>query len=71
MSEEREVLVVASKVKARFKELGLKTSKEAIEAISDRVYDLIDLATAKALGDKRKTVKGRDFLVEKPVAESD
>ena len=59
---EKEVLIVSSKVKAMFKGLGLKTSKEAIEAISDRVHDIVKEAAEKAIEDKRKTVKGRDCL---------
>jgi len=59
--EEKVVLVVSSKVKAMFKELGVKTSKEAIESLSDTVHELIQAAAESALADKRKTVKGRDF----------
>ena len=56
----KEVLVVASKVKAYAKKKGLRTSADAIEAVSDKVYGLLDAAAARAKGNKRGTIKAQD-----------
>lgn len=50
-------LVVSSKVKAFFKEKGLKTSPEAIKALDEEVKKLCLKAGDKVLADKLKTVK--------------
>lgn len=59
--QKREALVVASKVKAYIKDQEMMTSSEALEAISDRVYDLLDAATARAKANRRSTVKAQDL----------
>jgi histone H3/H4 len=60
-SGSKEVLVVASKVKAYIKEQGCMTSGEAIEALNDKVYELIDAACARTEANKRSTVKPQDL----------
>jgi hypothetical protein len=52
---------VASKVKAYIKGQKMMTSSEALEAISDRVYDLLDAAAARAKANRRSTVKAQDL----------
>lgn len=57
----REVLVVASKVKAYVKSKNMNTSSDAIEAISNRVYELLDCATTRTADNGRKTLKPHDL----------
>lgn len=59
--KKREPLVVASKVKAYIKEQKMMTSTEALDAISGRVYDLLDAAVARAKANRRSTVKAQDL----------
>ncbi len=59
--KQREALVVASKVKAHIKDQDMMTSSEALEAVSDRVYDLLDAAIARAKANRRSTVKAQDL----------
>ena len=55
-------LVVTSKVKKYVREsAGMSTSATAIDALTDIVRRECDAAIARAQGDKRKTVKDRDF----------
>lgn len=56
----REILVVASKVKGYVKGKRMNTSADAIAAISDRVYCLLDEATSRTKANGRKTVKPQD-----------
>jgi histone H3/H4 len=56
----KEVLVVASKVKAYVKGKNCNTSADAIQALSDNVYCMLDAAVKRAAGNKRKTVKAQD-----------
>ena len=56
----REILVVASKVKGYVKGKKMNTSADAIAAISDRVYCLLDEATQRTKANGRKTVKPQD-----------
>ena len=56
----RDVLVVASKIKAYVRTKNMNTSAEAIGALSERVYALIDEATNRGKANKRKTVKAQD-----------
>ena len=57
----REVLVVASKVKAYIKGKKMNTSAEALGALSDRVYCMIDEAANRTQANGRKTVKAQDI----------
>jgi hypothetical protein len=59
--EKRESLVVASKVKAYIKSKDMMTSSDAIEALSDQVYCLIDAAIARTRANRRSTVKAQDL----------
>ena len=55
---DKEVLVVASKVKAYIK---MMTSSDAIGALSDKVYAMLDGAVARAKANRRSTVKPQDL----------
>ncbi len=58
---DKEVLVVASKVKAYIKSKQMKTSSDAITALSDKVCVILDDAVARAKANRRSTVKPRDL----------
>ena len=57
----KESLVVASKVKAYIKSQEMMTSSEAIDALNDAIYALLDKAVARAQGNRRSTVKAQDL----------
>ncbi len=57
----REVLVVASKVKAYVKGKKMNTSAESIQALSARVYEMLDCATGRTKNNGRKTLKAHDL----------
>lgn len=60
-----EVLVVTSKVKKLVREKAqMNTSQEAIEQLSKAIERLVERAIETAKSDKRKTVMGRDILVD-------
>jgi histone H3/H4 len=59
--KKREPLVVASKVKAYVKEQNMMSSSEAIEALSEHVYGILDGAVARAKANRRSTVKAQDL----------
>jgi len=61
MSDEKETLIVASKTKAYIKSQGCNMSGEAIEALNQKLYDLIDQAVARTKENKRQTVRPHDF----------
>lgn len=59
---DKEVLVVASKIKAYIKDKGdMKTSATVLDVLSDRLRALCDQAVESARSDGRKTVLDRDF----------
>ena len=58
---DREVLVVASKVKAHNKSKNMMTSSDAIAALSDKVYAMLDDAMARTKANRRSTVKAQDL----------
>jgi hypothetical protein len=57
----KESLVVASKVKAYIKSKKMMTSSDALGAISDKVYGMIDNAIARTKANRRSTVKAQDL----------
>lgn len=57
----RDVLVVASKVKAYVKGKDMNTSAEAIDALSNCVYEILDCATTRTKDNGRKTLKSYDL----------
>jgi hypothetical protein len=60
-SSAKEVLVVASKVKAYIKSKGMMTASETIQALNDRIYAVLDDATARTEANRRSTVKPQDL----------
>ena len=59
--KQRETLVVASKVKAYIKSKKMMTSSEAIGAISDKIYCMLDSAIVRTKANRRTTVKAQDL----------
>ncbi len=57
----KEVLVVASKIKAYIRSKDCMCSSDAIGAISDCVYCCLDKAIARTQANRRSTVKPQDF----------
>jgi hypothetical protein len=57
---DREVLCVASKVKAYMKRKNMNTSAEAITCLSDRIYCMLDTASERTKANGRKTLKAQD-----------
>jgi len=58
---DKEVLVVASKVKAYIRSKNMMTSSDAIAALSDKVCAILDKAVARAKANRRRTVKPWDL----------
>ena len=56
----RDVLVVASKVKAYMKSKNMNTSADAITCLSNKVYCILDEATSRTKANGRKTIKPQD-----------
>jgi hypothetical protein len=59
--KKREPLVVASKMKAYIRGQGMMSSSEAVEAISEHVYNMLDAAIARAKANRRSTVRAQDL----------
>jgi len=57
----KESLIVASKVKAYIKSKKMMTSSDALGAISDKVYSMLDDAIARTKANRRSTVKAHDL----------
>ncbi len=61
MAKKRDSLIVASKVKTYIKSKKMMTSSDALEAISDRVYSMLDAAINRTQANRRSTVKPQDL----------
>ncbi len=59
--KKREILVVGSKVKEVVKGSGCQSSGDLIEAISEKVHDLVNAAVGRAKGNGRATVRPYDL----------
>jgi hypothetical protein len=60
-SGKKDVLVVASKVKAYIKSKGAMTSSDAIGGLNDCVYAILDAAVKRTKANRRSTVKPHDL----------
>ena len=60
-SAAKEVLVVASKVKAYVKKKGCMTSADAVAALNEKVYALLDEAIKRTKANKRATLRPQDL----------
>jgi hypothetical protein len=61
MAKKKESLIVASKVKAYIKGKRMMTSSDALGAISDAVYSMLDRAVERTKANRRSTVKPQDL----------
>jgi hypothetical protein len=61
MAKKRDSVVVASKVKAYIKSKKMMTSADALEALSEKIYCLLDKATERTKANRRSTVKPQDL----------
>ena len=61
MAKQKEVLIVASKVRAYVKSKKMMTSSDAIVAISDKVYCMLDHAAERTKANRRSTIKPQDL----------
>jgi len=59
--KDRDSLIVASKVKAYIKSKKMMTSSDALEAISEQVYSMLDVAVTRTKANRRSTVKPQDL----------
>jgi len=57
---EKELLVVVSKVKDYVKSKGFMTSADAVPALSEAVYKMIDKAIERTKENGRQTIKPQD-----------
>ena len=60
-AKKKDVLVVASKVKAYIRGKKMMCSSDAIGALSDLIYCRLDKAMARTKANKRSTVKPQDL----------
>ena len=60
-ASKKEVLVVASKVKAYNKSKGMMTSSDAIGGLNEKLYLLLDAAITRTKANRRSTVKPQDL----------
>ncbi len=61
MAKKKDSLIVASKVKAYVKSKKMMTSSDALAAINDAVYGMLDAAAARTKANRRSTVKPQDL----------
>jgi hypothetical protein len=61
MAKKKESLIVTSKIKAYVKSKKMMTSSDAIAAINDAVYAMLDAAVARTKANRRSTVKPQDL----------
>lgn len=59
--KQREVVVVASKIKDAVKDAGCQSSGDLVEAISEKVHEMIEFAVERAKQNGRATVRPYDL----------
>jgi len=59
--KEKEMLVVASKVKAYVKSKGMMSSSESLGALNEAIYAILDKAIVRTQDNRRSTVKPQDL----------
>ena len=57
----KEILIVGSKMKDVVKAAGCMSSGDLIEAVSNKVHEMLGAATARAKGNGRSTVRPYDL----------
>lgn len=56
----KEMVLVGSKVKNYIKEKGMMSSSDMLDALNDRVHEMLDRAADRAQENNRKTVQAKD-----------
>ena len=59
----KEMLLVASKVKAMIKDAGCNTAGDALDGLNNLVYQYVQTAARRASENGRKTVRAHDFHI--------
>ena len=59
--KQKEILVVGSKVKDVVRNAGLRSDGELVQAVSEKVHDLLEAAIQRAQDNKRGTVRPYDL----------
>jgi histone H3/H4 len=62
VKKSKEMLLVASKTKDALKGKGYNVSSDALEAMNDYVYFLVEQAQKKCTANGRKTIRPYDIL---------
>lgn len=57
----KEIVVVGSKIKEVIKEAGLRSDGELVQAVSDKVHDMLASAIERCQGNNRSTVRPHDL----------
>lgn len=60
-SKPKEIVVVGSKIKDVIKEAGLRSDGELVQAVSDKVHDLLADAVERCQKNSRSTVRPYDL----------
>jgi histone H3/H4 len=60
MAEEKEMLLVGSKVKRAIKAKDLMCAAEVLDALNECVHECLDRAAERAQANGRKTVQAKD-----------
>lgn len=60
-SKPKEIVVVGSKIKEVVKEAGLRSDGELVQAVSDKVHEMLDEAIKRCQGNNRSTVRPYDL----------
>jgi hypothetical protein len=60
-SSKKEMLVVASKVKAFVKSKGMMTASDSLPALNDKIYCILSTALERTAANRRSTLKPQDL----------
>ncbi|MEM6292508.1 MAG: hypothetical protein AAGA54_14635 [Myxococcota bacterium] len=60
-SKPKEIVVVGSKIKEVIKEAGLRSDGELVQAVSDKVHELLGAAIQRCQDNNRSTVRPYDL----------
>jgi hypothetical protein len=60
-SKPKEIVVVGSKVKEVIKEAGLRSDGELVQAISNKVHEMLEDAIGRCKNNSRSTVRPHDL----------
>ncbi len=61
MANEKEMLLVGSKTKEAIKTTGLNVSSDALDALNEKVHQMVKEAQKRCEANGRKTVRSSDF----------